>query len=236
MVPVEAGSFWMGCNEEVDLDCAADEYPYHEVTLSAYAIDRNEVTAAEYATCVQQGECTEPLYNLSGNGICISNTGTQPANCVTWFQADDYCSWAGGHLPTEAQWEKAARGNDGRLYPWGNEPPNCNLMNNGECGMNDFEPVGTYPAGASPYGALDMAGNVMEWTADWYSASYYIQTPDSDPQGPVTGTWRMIRSSIHIAGDIGARTSTRAAIYDGLFQVAPDSAGGFLGFRCAYVP
>ncbi len=232
MAAIEAGPFWMGCNEEIDVDCEAAEYPYHEVTLSAYAMDRTEVSADEYAECVNQGQCAEPITDLGNNSTCTPNMGMLPIGCVSWFQARDYCEWKGKQLPTEAQWEKAARGTDGRIYPWGNEPPTCNLAAMAGCGM--LGPVGSLPAGASPYGVLDMAGSSMEWTADWYSASYYVVSPDIDPPGPANGTRRSIRSGSIFFLPAGMRNSARQ--YDIPNLPTPDTASAIVGFRCAYVP
>lgn len=234
MVAIPAGTFWMGCNEDVDVDCWPDEYPYHEVTMSAYAIDRTEVTVADYAACMEGGECGPPV-DLDGyDNPCQHTMGDdQPVVCVTWFNARDYCQWAGKELATEAQWEKAARGDDGRLYPWGNQPPTCNLVvMSGMCG-DTIEPVGSKPAGASPYGVLDMAGNVFEWTADWYSSAYYLQSPDMDPPGPDMGTRRTVRSAAPNYVASGLRISQRGVDYE---ETGPDSGSSIVGFRCALVP
>ena len=113
---------------------------------------------------------------------------------VTYDQAMAYCNYVNGSLPTEAQWEKAARGPDGNLYPWGNDQPTCDLLNFNNC-VHDLTDVMKYPKGKSAYGALDMEGNVFEWTADWYDALYYKNSPPGDPPGPDTGKARVIRSS-----------------------------------------
>ncbi len=172
MVTVPAGPFWMGCNDAVDSECKPDEKPYHEVTLSAFEIDRTEVPYSEYQKCVDAGACTHTP--------CVPSTADEPAVCVFAEGADEYCAWVGKRLPTEAEWEKAARGDDGRKYPWGNQEPDCTLANDAACGEKAM-PVDSLPAGASPYGALNMSGNVSELVADCYSADYYANSPSVDP-------------------------------------------------------
>jgi formylglycine-generating enzyme required for sulfatase activity len=187
MVCVPAGEFLMGSAES---DSVADdgEKPQHTVALDAFWIDKTEVTNAQYRKCIDAGACTktgcweEPKYGAPD----------QPVVCLTWDNASKYAAWAGGRLPTEAEWEKAARGSDGRLWPWGNEPPDCTRANFSACADRPAA-VGSYPAGASPYGALDMAGNVWEWVADWYRDGYYTSAPVSNPQGPDAGEDRVVR-------------------------------------------
>jgi formylglycine-generating enzyme required for sulfatase activity len=220
-VAVPAGAFMMGCNAQVDTACDADESPYHMVTLSAFAIDRTEVTQAAYQVCVAAGSCTAPSASFDPVGHAL-----YPVVSVTWAQAQTYCAFVGGHLPTEAQWEKAARGTDGRIWPWGNGAPTCTLANTLGCAGAE-EPVGMHPAGASPYGALDMAGNVWEWTADYYDATYYGMSPAMDPTGPAAGTFRVYRAGSYGNDGSLARTSNRASTY------SPTVGGSGLGFRCA---
>ncbi len=224
MVAVPAGTFWMGCNEDIDAECEANEFPYHEVFLSAFAIGRTEVTAEAYIQCVDEGGCS-PMQ-------CGSPAGQLPATCVDWSQASGYCEWAGGRLPTEAEWEKAARGTDGRLYPWGNQPPTCNLVNMSGCGGLVGE-VGSRPAGASPYGALDMAGNVQEWIGDWYDASYYLESPAMDPPGPDSGTQRWPRNGAYFYLDGSHRCSHRG---DTSSVPTPEDYELAVGFRCVFNP
>ncbi len=166
MVEIPAGAFMMGCNSSVDGDCYSDEYPYHQVTLSAFYIDIYEVTAGEYEECVNADGCS---YNGTTSRIdrtYQNNKDDHPINYVNWFEAKTYCEWKNKRLPTEAEWEKAARGTDGRLYPWGNQAASCSyaLMDDGGdgCGTNLTAPVGSKPAGASIYGVMDMSGSVWE--------------------------------------------------------------------------
>ncbi len=191
MLYVPAGEFEMGYENG-----KADESPVHSVYLDAFWIDQTEITNRMYLMCVEDGICTQPVQGAHTALRQDSSTrefyygnpefNDYPVIFVNHAQAEEYCRWARRRLPTEAEWEKAARGTDGRLYPWGNEPPNETLLNyNGNVG--DTTKVGSYPAGASPYGALDMAGNMWEWTADFYSADYYSKSPAKNPQGPETG-------------------------------------------------
>jgi formylglycine-generating enzyme required for sulfatase activity len=182
---VPAGEFTMG---SPDSTVRADEYPQHTIHLDAFWVMQTEVTNAQYAKCVAAGACSAPHNRRWQNAAYADH----PVTDINWNQAKAYAQWAGGRLPTEAEWEKAARGTDGRTYPWGNEQPNQSLVNC--CNfISDTTPVGSYPAGASPYGALDMAGNVWEWTADWYNGGYYNQSPVQNPTGPASGNARVSR-------------------------------------------
>ena len=182
LVYVPAGEFLMG-STDADLDAKADENPQHKVTMDTFWIDRTEVAKDQYQKCVDAGKCAVPV--CSGTGI-----SDHPVVCVSWQDATNYCAWAGRRLPTEAEWEKAARGTDGRKYPWGNEAPDDKRLNyNANVGKTSA--VGSYPSGASPYGALDMAGNVWEWVADWYDQNYYTSSPAQNPAGPDAGQFRV---------------------------------------------
>ena len=226
---VPAGSFWMGCNSAVDSNCYSDESPYHEVTLSGYYMDKTEVTVDAYGECVTAGSCTAP----STGGSCnwgVSGRGGHPVNCVNWTQAREYCAWVGKRLPTEAEWEKAARGTDGRKYPWGNETATCEYAvmyegGNG-CGTGStWDVCGKSPSGDSPYGLCDMSGNVWEWVSDWYDSDYYTNSPSSNPTNTVSGSTRVRRGGGFYGND-GLRASNRSG-YDPSGDYYP------LGFRCA---
>jgi len=219
LVEVPAGGFTMGCNPEVDPNCVENELPMHSVTLSAFEIDQMEVTQDQYTACVVAGACEPPSCTWDCEKV------SHPASCVSWAAANAYCVWVGRRLPTEAEWEKAARGSDGAKYPWGDTEPDCTLANMMGCG-GEAMPVGSFAAGASPYGALDMAGNMVEIVADWYDAEYYATSPESDPLGPTSGTRYSGRGGGFLSEALWLRSSKRDW-YD-----LSDWAVS-LGFRCA---
>ncbi len=247
MVLVPAGTFLMGiCNEKTTPSCRPgdpgynsydypdvayeDEAPLHEVYLDAYYIDRYEVTVADYQACVEAGVCVE-AGDWEGCNAGRPGREDHPVNCVSWSDADTFCRFAGKRLPTEAEWEKASRGTDGRKYPWGNEQPTCQLANyidsynTGKPCVGETTPVGSYPRGVSPYGAYDMAGNVWEWVADKYSFNYYQVSPDTNPQGPNTGLARVIRGGSWDDYPSYVRSANRDSFN-------PDSRPNDFGFRC----
>jgi serine/threonine protein kinase/formylglycine-generating enzyme required for sulfatase activity len=239
LVYVAEGPFWMGATE--DDPGGDDARPQHEVYLDAFWIDRTEVTNAQYGRCVSAGACDPPalLGSLTREDYYDNaEYGDYPVLHVTWRQAAGYCRWAGKRLPTEAEWEKAARGTDKRLYPWGDEFDGTRLsFCDANCGADyrdadwddgydDTAPVGSYPAGASPYGALDMAGNVREWVADWADTGYYARSPQRNPTGPESGESRVDRGGAASDGKGAALVTYRG--YDD-----PSVAYGDIGFRCA---
>jgi formylglycine-generating enzyme len=224
MVLVPSGAFQRGCNTAVDSECASDESPYKTITLSAFKIDKTEVTVSAYKACVNAGECSAPNTGNSCNWN-VSGREDHPINCVDWAQANAYCAWAGKRLPTEAEWEKAARGTEGRKYPWRNSAIDCTKANRLGC-VGSTTSVGDYPSGASPDGALDMAGNVWEWVTDWYDSGYYATSPTTDPEGPSSGRYRVLRGGSWGTGPAYARASSRAWDYPGNRLVLS-------GFRCA---
>ncbi|MBI2061557.1 MAG: SUMF1/EgtB/PvdO family nonheme iron enzyme, partial [Nitrospirae bacterium] len=243
MVLVPAGEFWMGCNESVDNECGNDERPYHKVYLDAFSIDKTEVTVDAYRKCVNAGACAgehneyryvdRSLGDLSRfcNYGHPDGRGNHPMNCVTWEGDRKYCAWAGKRLPTEAEWEKAARGGDGRKYPWGNAQASCRYAvmwdgGNG-CGETRTWPVGSKAEGASPYGALDMAGNVDEWVSDWYGETYYSGSPSRNPKGSSSGQYRRVVRG----GDWGSLTEYVRSSFR--INSVPSGRHAQYGFRCA---
>jgi formylglycine-generating enzyme required for sulfatase activity len=254
--PIPGGTFWMGSN-----DGEPDEKPVHKVTLASYCMDKTEVTVAGYRECVQDGGCPPPFVTVQSKNIKpedraiwsqFCNWGKagldeHPINCVDWNQAATYCEWRGDRLPTEAEWEFAARGSDARTYPWGDEPPDPTRLNacGRECvamgkllgkawsamypgndGWKTTAPAGSYPKGASPFGVLDMAGNVLEWTADVYGKYKAAAHPDPlsveaslAPRVFRGGSWLMYLPS-------KVRAVSR-------FKNDPGDREYALGFRCA---
>jgi formylglycine-generating enzyme required for sulfatase activity len=223
MVYVPAGEFLMGSTYE-DPFAEDDEKPQHTVYLAAFWIDRTEVTNAQYRKCVEAGACQPPgCWDDSR-----LNAPDQPVVCVTWYEAQDYAAWVGGRLPTEAEWEKAARGIDGQIYPWGDSPPDCDKTNYSSCAGKPL-PVGTHPDGASPFGVLDMAGNVWEWVADWYDGDYYSQDRPINPQGPDRGGQRVLRGGTLIS----TRSTLRCAVRH---KWPPNNWNNDIGFRVVVAP
>jgi formylglycine-generating enzyme required for sulfatase activity len=224
---VPAGAFAMG-SQPSDPFSESVERPQHAVQVSEFWIERTEVSNAAYAACVAAGGCTPPASASSSTRSAYYGSAAfddYPVVNVTHGQAAAYCAWAGGRLPTEAEWEKAARGPETRYYPWGSERPNRTLANYGKI-VNDTTAVDGYPAGASPYGLLNMGGNVWEWVADWYSATYYASSPPSDPPGPAAGQDRVVRGGSWGSDGQFLRTTNR-------FYHNPSNASPTVGFRCA---
>jgi formylglycine-generating enzyme required for sulfatase activity len=275
MVYVPEGNFQMGCNLANNhgyscLSLQNFELPVHTVFLDAYYIDKTEVTTAQYAQCVVAGACEPPQNIYTGWGIFNKEYfgnpfyADYPVKSVTWDQAREYCQWMGKRLPTEAEWEKAARGaNDTRAYPWGDQEPDCTFANiaigyNQDC-VGKPSKVGSYTLGASPYGVLDMAGNVSEWVNDWFGSNYYCAGPKAttdveidehfnysrswnycneeppylspwqNPPGPVTGTYKVLRG-----GDWDSYNHGLYVHYRGYVSV--DWSTLQIGFRCANSP
>jgi serine/threonine-protein kinase len=213
-------------------DTYSDEKPAHTVYLSAFWIDETEVTNAMYKLCEDAKICQKPSFGGSySHSWYYGNPkyADYPVIFVSLVDASNYCTWAGRRLPTEAEWEKAARGTDGRLYPWGNISPVCALANftaNGRTCMGDPAPVDSYSDGASPYGALNMAGNVMEWVSDRYDPAYYSRSPQSDPPGPDNSDYRVVRGGSWYT-DVDALRVTNRNLEN------PYNTYDTLGFRCA---
>ena len=248
MVYVPAGEFVMGSSDndlnnvlaecqKINIDCQLDwfldEQPQHTVHLDAFWIDQTEVTNAMYEKCVQAGSCNQPTKTLY---FSDPNYANHPVAWVTWIYADAYCAWADRRLPSEAEWEKAAgwdeKNQKKNVYPWGNES-DCQFANIGAC-VSGFTAVGSYENGQSPYGAYDMAGNVVEWVADWYDSGYYAISPYSNPLGPSSGSARVARGSRRDANPYDARISKRSHPIDPNGSTDSSVVSYVsLGFRCA---
>jgi len=218
MVYVPAGEFLMGSEDE---DADDNEAPEHTVYLDAFWIYQTEVTNDQYRICVEENACSNPKNTYAFDS---SKFGNHPVVYINWYQAKEYCEWAGGRLPTEAEWEKSARGTDGRNYPWGDHAPNCSLANYEGC-IGSTLPVGSVPKGVSPYGALDMAGNALEWVADWYDENYYRVSQYENPQGPTGGVDRVLRGGSYWADKGHLKVSFREGDF-------PGNAFEGDGFRC----
>ena len=238
---IPAGTFRMG---GMDARSGPDERPAHDVTLDGYWMDQLEVTNAMYMLCVKAGACTSPQdFKSSRRPDYFNNPefNDYPVIYVTWGQARNYCEWAQRRLPTEAEWEHAARGDDWRTFPWGDDKAN-GLLANDNMLVGDTSRVGTYPLGASPFGILDMAGNVAEWTNDLYSGNYYqFLTEALNPTGPESSSTlrRVVRGGSLGDAEINIRVAKRSAVAGSDLNAAPTSSaylGEFsprIGFRCA---
>jgi formylglycine-generating enzyme required for sulfatase activity len=220
MLNIPAGPFIMGSDNG-----NPDESPAHAVTLDAFWIDQTEVTNEMYKKCVISGACREPASVDVPNYYFQAPYADYPVINVNWNAASVYCTWAGSRLPSEAEWEKAARGDKEGTYPWGNIAPDSNLANYGDYSRGTTK-VGSYPAGASPYGVLDMAGNIREWVNDWFDANYYSQSPAYNPPGTENGTARVIRGGAYSDSENTIRSINRDSSL-------PDYTLYWIGFRCA---
>ena len=233
-VIVSGGPFMMGCNEPVDNHCFDNERPYHEVNVPEFEIDITEVTMEQYRACVNSGSCSIPSTYSEYCNWSYSDREDHPVSCIDWYQAKLYCEWSGKRLCSESEWEKAARGTDGRIYPWGNQEATCARavmkFNGTGCGEDRTWPVGSKPAGV--YGLYDMAGNVDEWVEDDWHSSY-----SSNEGAPTDGSaWignprepeRIERGGgIFSDSTFLVRTSFR-------FNVSPSGGIGVLGIRCCH--
>lgn len=234
LVYVPAGEFTMGSNNGT-----AEERPAHIVSVDAFWIDETEVTVKMYYVCVSADVCKDKSSYVQSDYFSNSKFNEYPMILVSWKDAETYCSWTGRRLPTEAEWEKAARGENDFVYPWGNDfdgtrvnfcDKNCSFEGANKSfddGFSETAPVGSYLNGASPYGALDMAGNVWELVADWYDETYYASPPAPNPLGPDSGQYRVMRGGSWVTNlDFALRTSYRS-------RLDPDIGNKDIGFRCA---
>ena len=232
-VLVPAGLFPMGVPPG-DRDGGRDEYPRHEVFLDSFLIDQFEVTNGRYLEFVKSTghrvpqNPTNPTRNLWQGDTITESLAERPVINVDWFDADAYCKWAGKRLPTEAEWEKAAKGTSDRRFVWGNVEPTAKHLNYNQrwIGEKTLMPVGSYEAGKSPYGAYDMAGNVWEWVNDWYDARYYEKSPERNPKGPETGLKKVIRGA-------GWQNETPTVRIFTRVESDPTMRNESTGFRCA---
>ena len=226
VIYVPEGRFEMGSEEE-DPCSHLDEYPLHTVYLDAFWIDQTEVTNTQYSRCVEVGACASPPTCDRGELTYEEpSKGNYPVACVSWDEAQNYCAWVGGRLPTEAEWEKAAGGTDGRKYPWGNEF-DLNKCYSLEAEIEGPVPVGNYsPIGDGPYGLVDMSGNVWEWVQDWYDIGYYPRASSTNPGGPGGGDNRSVRGGSWYGDKCSTCVSYR-------YYNSPRSRSPGVGFRCA---
>lgn len=236
MIKIDRGRFTLGCRARRDPECEPDEQPPRRVYLDSFAIDTYEVTWRKYAECVAAGVCTKVALAqcevwtgegfVRGAGLPMTFFDPDlPVVCVTWTQAAEYCAWVGKRLPTEPEWERAARGLERAQYPWGDAPPTCERAQNYQCGYVTT-PVGGRPAGASPEGVHDLAGNVSEWVDDWYDPGAYRTMGRYNPAGPAAGEVRVVRGGSFYDGHGALRISYR-------YGLSPQFGFGTVGFRCA---
>jgi len=237
-VQIPGGSFRMGSTSG-----GFDEKPVHKVSVSSFRMLKTEVTLGQFKACVAAGACKEKNRRTKSDGkYCnwgYSDRGNHPINCVDWYGAKDFCEWVGGRLPSEAEWEYAASGGEGRKYPWGSSSPNCQyaVMDDSRtkgsagsetdgCGEDRTWPVCSKPAGHSKHGLCDMAGNVWEWVSDWYGSDYYESSPSRNPRGPSSGSARVVRGGSWLRNDpVNLRSADR-------YYGDPANRSYVIGFRC----
>lgn len=221
MAFIPAGEFAMGSDRGQD-----DEQPVHRVSVKAFYLDAQEVTVSRYAQFLGSQRADPPF---KWNEATSGSHENKPVVGVNWYDARDYCRWVGRRLPTEAEWELAARGTEGRMYPWGDVHPTRGHANAGHTkwhGYDTLTNVGQFELGRTPEGVYDLAGNVWEWVADWYDATYYQFSPRDNPAGPSRGPLRALRGGAWNNDAKSIRSANRAGY-------APDARRNDAGFRCA---
>ncbi len=221
MILIPAGEFAMGDDRGQD-----DEQPVHRVTVNAFYMDPYEVTVTRYAEFLHAQKPDAPFKWQEANFTIHAH---KPVIGVNWYDARDYCRWVGKRLPTEAEWELAARGTEGRIYPWGNAHPTKGHTNAGQTkwrGYDTLNDVGNLELGKTPNGVYDLAGNLWEWVADWYDSTYYRFSPRDNPIGPPAGPLRSLRGGAWNNDSKAIRSANRAGY-------APDARRNDVGFRCA---
>ena len=220
MVLIPAGEFTMGSDKGDD-----DEQPIHKVFLDSFYLDKFEVTNGRFAKFVEAIQ-SEPPWGFADKETPVLRPD-QPVRWVNWMDAIGYCLWVGKRLPTEAEWEKAARGPDGRAYPWGNDPPTpAHAVFGLKEASGTVSAIGNRDKGKSPYGVHDLAGNLYEWTTDWYDEEFYSKNPAINPRGPSEGTAKVQRGGSYINGAYRLRSSFRT-------KGDPTEHDPNVGFRCA---
>jgi len=249
-VTIPGGSFKMGCDKESEGSCPEDAVPAHDVEISSYEMDKFEVPVELFEKCIAENVCTnsnpdEPHYRTSSDSpscnIGNPDRKNHPANCVTWYGAKAYCEWLGKRLPTEAEWEYAAKSGKTQLYPWGDSPEaSCDntVMKSSAngCGTNTTSPIGSKPAGISAHGVFDLSGNIAEYTNDWYEKKFYStdEAKQKDTQGPAEpekedNKYKVIRGGSYIYGENRTRASFRSS-------AKLDNTAIDFGFRCVSSP
>ncbi len=242
MLTIQAGMFLMGTPRTSAVSLGLEgpyddtEQPQRRIRLDAYSIDRDEVSLGQYLRWLadEQRPVPEPLQNMIEHVVTVhalspDTLARWPALYVTWQEASDFCRSHGKRLPTEAEWEKAARGEHGRLFPWGAQPPTQALAMFGHYHVHDIPivaPVDSGEAGRSPYGLNHMAGNAAEWVQDWFGIDYYMTMPERNPAGPATGRYKVTRGGSWKSAPALLRSATRSG-------AAPDQRAATIGFRCA---
>lgn len=236
MILIPAGDFWMGCDEN-DIDCETREKPKRKIFLNDFYIDKYPITIGQFIKFVKEsgyqakGECKK----VAESSYMYDQKMDHPITGVTWADAKAYCDWSGKRLPTEAEWEKAARGTDGRLFPWGNKW-NKNFCDNPFMDKKEHVtkkksfggtlPVGRFQDGLSPYGVMDMLGAVEEWCNDWYDFYYYRYGHTRNPRGPLSGRFRVIRGASRMNKDLNSYRCNKRGF------CTPDVSLNTIGFRC----